>query len=259
MASVFPAWIIRDLDIYTVVMRINRFISQSGNLSRRAADAAIENGRVTINGRPAVLGDTIDPEKDNVCIDGREVRINRKWYLALNKPKFVVTTMSDPEGRPCIRSLIPERYQGVFPAGRLDFDAEGLIILTNDGDLAHGIHHPSFGVAKEYIVKLTPLAPREALEKMAQGVVLDGRKTRPAEVERIKDDARGTWVKIILRQGLKNQIKRMAQNVGLTVTSLKRVAVGPVHLKDLRPGQIRELTASEMALLAKMSKKPKVT
>jgi len=240
-------------------MRINRYISQSGNLSRRAADAAIENGRVTINGRRAVLGDTIDPYTDSVCIDGQPVHTARKWYLALNKPKFVVTTMSDPEGRPCIRSLIPPVYQGVFPAGRLDFDAEGLIILTNDGDLAHGIHHPSFGVAKEYIVRLTPVAPREALARMAQGVVLDGRRTRPAEVEHIKDDAQGTWVKIILRQGLKNQIKRMAASVGLTVASLKRVAVGPVRLKSLRPGQIRELSASERNLLDKMLKKPKVT
>ncbi|MEN6475101.1 MAG: pseudouridine synthase [Syntrophaceae bacterium] len=240
-------------------MRINRYISQSGNLSRRAADAAIEDGRITINGRRAVLGDTIDPERDIVCIDGQTVHTARKWYLALNKPKFVVTTMSDPEGRPCIRALIPPQYRGVFPVGRLDFDAEGLILLTNDGDLAHGIHHPAFSVAKEYIVRVTPAAPREALELMAQGVVLDGRRTRPAEVEHIRDDAQGTWVKIILRQGLKNQIKRMAASVGLTVTSLKRVAVGPVRLKDLRPGQIRELSVSERNLLDKMLKKPKVT
>lgn len=240
-------------------MRINRYISQSGNLSRRAADAAIESGRVTINGRRAVLGDTIDPEQDSVCIDGKAVGMSRKWYLALNKPKFVVTTMSDPEGRPCVRDFIPPNYQGVFPAGRLDFDAEGLIILTNDGDLANAIHHPSYSVAKEYIVRLTPVATPQALKQLGDGIVLDGRKTRPAEIERLKEDAQGTWVKIILRQGLKNQIKRMAASVGLTVISLKRVAVGPVRLKDLRPGQIRELSASERNLLDKMLKKPKVT
>ncbi|HQP31109.1 MAG TPA: pseudouridine synthase [Deltaproteobacteria bacterium] len=245
--------------IYTLLMRINRYISQSGSLSRRAADAAIESGRVTINGRRAVLGDTLDPEVDRVCIDGLAVRTGRKWYLALNKPRFVVTTLSDPEGRPCIRALIPKKYQGVFPAGRLDFDAEGLLILTNDGDMANAIHHPSYGVPKEYIVRLTPVASREALEQMAHGVVLDGRKTRPAEVERIRDDTGGTWVRIVLKQGLKNQIKRMAASVGLTVASLKRVAVGPVRLKDLRPGQIRELSASERKLLDKMLKKPKVT
>lgn len=240
------------------MMRINRYISQSGNLSRRAADAAIEGGRVTINGRRAVLGDTIDPERDNVCIDGKAVEISRKWYLALYKPKFVVTTMHDPEGRPCVRDLVPDRYQGVFPVGRLDFDAEGIIILTNDGEMANAIHHPSYSVAKEYIVRLTPAATQEALKEMGDGIVLDGRKTRPAEVERLRDDARGTWVRIVLRQGLKNQIKRMAASVGLTVTSLKRVAVGPVRLKGLRPGQIRELSGSERNLLDKMLKKPKV-
>jgi len=240
-------------------MRINRYISQSGILSRRAADEAVESGRVTINGRRAVLGDTIDPERDRVCVDGKAVGISGKWYLALNKPRFVVTTMHDPEGRPCVRDFIPPRYRGVFPAGRLDFDAEGLIILTNDGDLANAIHHPSYDIAKEYIVRLTPAASRQALELMAQGVVLDGRKTRPAEIERMREDAQGTWVKIILKQGLKNQIKRMAASVGLTVTSLKRVAVGPVRIADLRPGQIRELSASERKKLDKVLKKPKVT
>jgi 23S rRNA pseudouridine2605 synthase len=240
-------------------MRINRYISQAGSLSRRAADAAVADGRVHINGQRAKLGDTIDPERDTVFLDGAEVTAMTKWYLALNKPKFVVTTMHDPEGRPCVRDLIPPRYLGVFPAGRLDFDAEGLLILTNDGDLANAIHHPSYGVAKEYIVRLIPTASLQALKEMAVGIVLDGRKTRPAEVKRLKEDAHGTWVRIILRQGLKNQIKRMAEAVGLTVKSIQRVAVGPVKLMGLRPGEIRELTAAELTALNKILKKPKVT
>lgn len=241
------------------MMRINRYISQAGSLSRRAADTAIADGRISINGRTALLGDTVDPDRDTVLLDGVKVSAAPKWYLALNKPKFVITTMFDPEGRACVRDLIPSRYQGVFPAGRLDFDAEGLIILTNDGDLANAIHHPTFGLPKEYIVRLTPVASPQALQQLSAGIVLDGRKTRAAEVKRIKEDGHGTWIKITLRQGLKNQIKRMAEAVGLSVQSIRRVAVGPVQLKGLKPGEVRELTAAERMDLHKILRKQKVT
>lgn len=228
-------------------------------MARRAADVAIAAGRVTINNRPAVLGDTLDPACDTVAIDGKPLNIQPKWYLALNKPRYVLTTMHDPLGRRCIKELIPERYHGVFPVGRLDFDAEGLLILTNDGDLAHAIHHPSHNVPKEYIVRLTPTADRQALERMAKGVVLDGRPTRPAEIERLKDDQDGTRVRIVLRQGLRNQIKRMAEAVGVRVVSLVRIAVGPVRLQGLRPGECRPLTRAELTALYKMLKNQKVT
>lgn len=228
-------------------------------MARRAADAAIAQGRVTINGRTAVFGDMIDPAVDEVAVDGQSLRVQRKWYLALNKPKYVLTTMHDPHGRRCIKELIPKRYQGVFPVGRLDFDAEGLLLLTNDGDLAHAIHHPSYSVPKEYLVGLVPHAEREALERMAAGVMLDGRLTRAAEVERLADNAQGTRVRIVLRQGLKNQIKRMAEAVGLKVESLRRVSVGPVRLQGLRPGEIRELSRSELAALRKIIENQKVT
>jgi 23S rRNA pseudouridine2605 synthase len=240
-------------------MRINRYLAQTGWLSRRAADSVIQGGRVTINSRRAVLGDRVDPEQDEIRIDGKILTLQEKHYLALYKPKNVLTTLSDPCGRRCVRDLIPGQYRGVFPAGRLDFDAEGLIILTNDGDLAHAIHHPSFHVPKVYIVALCPKASDEALQQMAAGIILDGRKTRPAFIEHLKDDQRCTWVKITLRQGLKNQIKRMAQTLGLQAASIERIAIGPVDLKGMQPGDIRRLTRKELVALHKMLKNHKVT
>lgn len=237
--------------------RINRYVASTGAISRRKADQLIAEGRITINGRPAVLGDTIDPAGDRVAMDGRRLRSQSKVYLAFNKPKFVMTTLSDPEGRKCVKDLIPERYAGVFPVGRLDFDACGLLILTNDGDLANAIHHPSYGLPKVYVVEVEPRAPREALERMAAGVELDGQLTRAAKVERLRDTDGGSRIRITLRQGLKNQIKRMASAVDLKVTSIKRLSVGPVELGTLQPADIRELKEDELEALHKMLERHK--
>lgn len=235
-------------------VRINKYIASTGTISRRKADELILSGRVAVNGEKASPGITIDPEKDEVTIDGKAVRPQKTVYLAVYKPRNVLTTMHDPHGRPCIRDLIPKKYAGVFPVGRLDFDAEGLLILTNDGSLAQTLHHPSHDVPKTYIVKLIPKAEPEQLMKMQEGIELDGIKTRPAEVEPLRSHTRGSTVKITLRQGLKNQIKRMATAVGLKVTSIKRVSVGPVSLEGLSPGRVRELSSSETSKLRKMLK-----
>lgn len=235
-------------------VRINKYIASTGTLSRRKADELIGSGRVAVNGEKASPGEVIDPDKDKVTIDGRAVHPLKPVYLALYKPRNVVTTMHDPEGRPCIRDLIPKKYAGVFPIGRLDFDAEGLLLLTNDGGLAQTLHHPSHGVPKTYIVKLIPKAEPDQLKDMAEGIELDGKRTRRAEIEVVRSHARGSTLKIILRQGLKNQIKRMASAVGLKVTSIKRTSVGPVSLEGLHPGQIRELNSSEIGRLRKILK-----
>ena len=237
--------------------RINRYVASTGAISRRKADEMIAAGRVSINGRPAVLGDTVEPDRDRVELDGRPLKSQNKIYLALNKPKYVMTTMSDPEGRKCVSGLIPERYRGVFPVGRLDFDASGLLLLTNDGDLANEIHHPRYGLPKVYKVEVTPRATREALEQMAAGVMLDGRLTRSARVERLRDYDETSQLKITLRQGLKNQLKRMALAVDLKVTSIRRVSVGPIELGNLQAGEIRELKADELAALHKMLERHK--
>ena len=207
-----------------------------------------------INGRPASLGDSIDPESDLVTLDGKPVSPQKAVYLAMYKPRNVVTTMHDPEGRPCVRDHIPRKYAGVFPIGRLDFDAEGLLLLTNDGSLAHALHHPSFNVPKTYIVKVTPQARGGQIEAMSEGIDLDEGRTRPADIESLRTSSRGTTLKITLRQGLKNQIKRMAQAVGLKVSSIKRISVGPITLDDIHPGEVRELKPLEIQKLHKTLK-----
>jgi 23S rRNA pseudouridine2605 synthase len=240
-------------------IRINRFIASSGAISRRKADELILNGRVRINARKAVPGDIVDPASDEVMLDNKLISAQSLLYLAMYKPRLMLTSMSDPEGRACVKDLIPKRYLGVFPVGRLDFDAEGLLILTNDGNLAHTIHHPTFHVPKVYMVKVSPCPDTNALERMERGVYLDGIKTLPAKVQEVRHTASDSILRITLVQGLKNQIKRMAEAVGLKVVSIKRISVGPINLKGMSPGQIRELTSPERESLHKMLKKHKKT
>jgi 23S rRNA pseudouridine2605 synthase len=238
-------------------VRINRYIASTGAISRRKADDLVTQGRVKINNNKAVLGDTLDPDEDSVTLDGKDVTRQNTLLVAMYKPKFVLTTMDDPLGRPCIKDLIPKQLQGVFPVGRLDFDAEGLLILTNDGDLSHSLHHPSFHVPKVYLVNVTPKASPEAMEQMETGIFLDGRKTLPAKVTEEHAGHDGSTLRITLVQGLKNQIKRMAAQVGLRVESIKRISIGPVLLKGMSPGQIRQMGQSEEEALYKILKKHK--
>lgn len=235
-------------------VRINRYIASTGSISRRKADELILSGSVAVNGKKALLGDMVDPARDRVTINGKTVTPQQTHYLALYKPRNVVTTLHDPQGRPTVKEHIPRKYAGVFPVGRLDFDAEGLLLLTNDGELAHMLHHPSFNVPKTYLVKVIPSFRSEQLEKMRRGVELDGVPTRPAVVEEVRRHSRGATLRIVLRQGLKNQIKRMAEAVGLKVTSIKRVSVGPISLKGIVPGQVRELATFEVEQLRKLLK-----
>lgn len=248
-----------NIYIYAMQIRINRYLSQCGAMSRRAADEAVASGRVSVNGRTASVGESITPETDDIRLDGKELRQGRKYYLAAYKPKNMITSMRDPEGRECIRDIIPDKYKGVFPAGRLDYDAEGLLILTNDGALANAIHHPTHNIGKVYIVDLKPAASNEALKRMSEGLEIDGKITRRALVERLKDGKGKTTVRITLKQGLKNQIKRMAEAVGLNAASIKRIAIGPVILGGMKPRELRELNDLELRALINMQKKHKLT
>lgn len=235
-------------------VRINKYIASTGSISRRKADELLREGRVAVNGHTALLGDTITPDSDSVAIDGKPALPQKLVYLAMYKPRNVVTTLHDPEGRPCVKDLIPGRYDGVFPVGRLDFDAEGLLLLTNDGHLAHTLHHPSHNVPKTYIVSLTPKANPEHIQEMEEGVILDGKKTRSAQIDLLRHQDRGSLIRITLRQGLKNQIKRMAKAVGLQVVSIKRISVGPICVEGITPGQVRELKPLEIEKLHKILK-----
>ncbi len=241
------------------MVRINRFIASTGAISRRKADELIAQGRVKVNNKKAAVGDAVDPGIDVVTLDGRALTRQDTLLVAMYKPRYVLTTMSDPLGRPCIKDLIPRALQGIFPVGRLDFDAEGLLILTNDGDLSHSIHHPSFHVPKVYLVKVTPRATTGAIRQMESGIVLDGRKTLPATVVEEHGNPESSVLRITLVQGLKNQIKRMGAAVGLRVESIKRISIGPVRLKGMSSGQIRQLSQKEEADLHKILKKHKKT
>jgi len=240
-------------------IRINKFIASTGAISRRKADELILSGRVAINAHTAQIGENVDPDRDEVSIDGKIVLPQKITYLAMNKPRFVLTTMYDPQKRPCIKDLIPSKYSGVFPVGRLDFDAEGLLLLTNDGDLAHGIHHPSFNLTKTYIVTVKPRATHDQISTMCTGIYLDGKKTRQAQIEQLAAMSSESTLKITLAQGLNNQIKRMAIAVGLEVTSIRRISVGPIKIEGIPPGKVRELTPAEVSNLHKILNIHKIT
>lgn len=216
-----------------------------------------------VNGKLAVLGDRADPENDSVKVDQRRVRVETgpKTYLLLNKPKGYVTTVSDPEGRDTVLALLPGRLRRtVKPVGRLDVQTEGLLLLTDDGDLARLVTHPSTGCPKEYLVKVSGEPAPGKLEKLRGGVFLEGERTRPCEIERVsgtprREGAEGnTWLRVTLREGRSRQIRKMFASIGHPVSKLRRVAIGPVRDERLRPGDSRLLRAEEVAALQRLGK-----
>ena len=236
-------------------IRLQKILSGAGVASRRAAERLMAEGRVTVNGEVArELGTRADPEHDDIRVDGRAVRRDtRRVYLVLNKPRGYVTTRSDPEGRPTVLDLVPGRRDYVYPVGRLDYDSEGLLILTNDGDLAAALTHPSHEVAREYHARVRGIPDAHAIRRLARGVVLDGRKTAPAEVALIASavgqHADQALLSITLHEGRTRQVRRMCEVVGHPVVRLRRVRFGPLAAPDLKPGMCRPLTASEVDAL----------
>lgn len=211
-----------------------------------------------VNGRLAVLGDRADPQKDSVKVDDRRVRAGSgpKTYILLNKPKGYVTTVSDPEGRDTVLQLLPGRLRRtVKPVGRLDVQTEGLLLLTDDGELARLVTHPSTGCPKEYLVKVSGEPAAGRLEKLRRGVFLDGERTRPCGIERVsgtprREGAEGnTWLRVTLKEGKSRQIRRMFASIGHPVSKLRRVAIGPVRDERLRPGECRPLSPGEVEAL----------
>lgn len=210
-----------------------------------------------------MLGDRADPQKDSVKVDERRVRVSAgpKTYLLLYKPKGFVTTVSDPEGRDTVLELLPTRFRRtVKPVGRLDVQTEGLLLLTDDGDLARLVTHPSTGCPKEYMVKVSGEPAPGRLEKLRRGVFVDGERTRPCEIDRVsgtprREGAEGnTWLRVTLREGKSRQIRRMFASIGHPVSKLKRVAIGPIRDSGLRPGDSRPLSPDEVASLRRLGK-----
>jgi 23S rRNA pseudouridine2605 synthase len=212
-------------------------------------------GRVTVNGDVVrELGSKADPEADDIRVDGRAIRVaTPRLYFLLNKPRGYVTTRADPEGRPTVIDLLTGVHRYVYPVGRLDYDSEGLLLLTNDGELAARLTHPRHEIAREYHARVRGLPDAHALRRLSQGIVLDGRKTAPAEV-RLLDTAAGAardqaLVSITLHEGRTRQVRRMLEAVGHPVVRLRRVRIGPVSDPRLKLGGYRPLTASELRAL----------
>ena len=232
------------------VERLQRLLARAGYGSRRSCEELIIQGRVTLNGTVATLGDRADPVEDEVRVDGLEVNLdpNVKYY-AFHKPAGVVTTMSDPQGRPDIRAFVPEEGPRVFPVGRLDRDTEGLLLLTNDGDLANALMHPRFGVEKEYLAEVEGVPTPRHVGRLRRGVELEDGHAR-AKSARVagRSGDRGA-VRLVMTEGRKREVRRLLTAVGLPVTRLVRVRVGAIRLGGLPPGELRELTHDEVIAL----------
>lgn len=239
------------------IERLQKIIARAGFASRREAEELIRTGHVTVNGRTVTeLGTKADGEKDHVKVDGKLItRAETLRYIILNKPKEVMTTVSDPEGRRTVMDYIRGVKERIFPVGRLDFHSEGLILLTNDGDLAHKVSHPSNGSIKTYHVKVRGIPEERIIDKLRRGITLEGRRTLPCDIERLRttgrsDEAGNSWFEVKLREGRTQQIRKMFKAVGHPVAKLRRVSIGPISDESLSLGGWRELTRQEVRMLA---------
>jgi len=225
--------------------RLQKVLSRAGFGSRRACEELIAGGRVTVGGRVAHLGRRVDPEADAIAVDGIAVAVRSGLvYYLLNKPRGVVTTARDPQGRPTVVDLLPLEPR-VFPVGRLDADTEGLLVATNDGDLAHRLTHPSFGVDKQYLAEVVGTPSPGTVRRLRDGVRLDDGPTAPARVSLVAP----TVLRLTIHEGRNRQVRRMCEAVGHPVVRLVRTRVGPVADRTLAPGAWRPLTAAEVRAL----------
>lgn len=233
--------------------RLQKYLARAGVASRRQAEEYIKKGLVTVNGQLITeMGYKIDPARDQVKIDGKIVKRSEELvYLLLNKPPLVVTTLHDPQQRTKVSDLLPGVEQRVYPVGRLDYESEGLLLLTNDGELAYRLTHPGYKIPKTYLVKVRGNPSREATRMLREGVVLEEGPTQPALVKILKISKGSVLLEITIREGRNRQIRRMCDYVGHPVTALQRIRLGPLALGDLPLGQYRSLTKREIAALKK--------
>lgn len=231
--------------------RVQKFLSRAGVASRRAAEELIVAGRVSVNGEPVTsLGHKITPGVDEVRVDGVLAEPPEQlWYLLLNKPAGVVTTLDDPQGRPTVASFVPQGAPRLFPVGRLDFATTGLLLLTNDGDLAHLLMHPRHHVPKVYRAEVDGVPDVCDMRALREGIDLDDGRTAPAEARIIERHSTSAVVELTLREGRKRQVRRMLSAVGHPVRLLTRVAYGPIVLGHLAEGSVRALSTAEVAAL----------
>jgi 23S rRNA pseudouridine2605 synthase len=230
--------------------RLQKILSQAGVTSRRQAEKYIVEGRVSVNGTPVTeLGSKADLERDHIKVDGRLIHAPKhQVYIALHKPNNTVTTVSDPQHRATVMDLLHGVKERVYPVGRLDYHSEGLLLLTNDGELANAITSASTHLVKTYVVKANGALSTDQEQKFREGVPLSGRRTLPAGLKLIRDAA-NPWYEVRLYEGRNNQIRMMFKHFGRLVEKLRRVRIGPIELGPLKPGQFRYLTLDEMQKL----------
>lgn len=235
--------------------RLQKVLAKAGIASRRAAEQLILEGRVRVNGTVVQeLGSRVDPSRDAVKVDGRRIPAipTTPVYLMLNKPRGYVTTLRDPQRRPTVLDLVKEVKRRVYPVGRLDFNSEGLLLLTDDGDLARDLMHPRSHVRKTYLVKVRGRPDPATLERLARGIVLEGRRTLPAEIRMVRPEP-NSWLEVTVMEGRKHQVRNMLRAVGHPVAKLKRIGYAGLSLGDLSPGAMRALTSRERAALKRAS------
>ncbi len=231
-------------------VRLQKMLADCGVASRRKAEEMISAGEVKVNGITAKIGDKVDPKKDKVSVNGRllDTRV-KPVYLMLNKPRGFITTMSDEMDRKGVAELIKDVPERIYPVGRLDRESEGLLLMTNDGEFANAMTNPSLHIPKTYRVTVHPSISEDQLTQIAVGIVIDGRKTAPAKVNVLSQEAGRVVLEIVLYEGRNRQIRKMCEELGLEVARLKRIAVGPVKLGMLQPGTWRSLTSEEVKKL----------
>jgi len=235
-------------------IRLQKFLADSGVASRRKSEELIADGKVRVNGRVAQIGDKVDPRHDDVSVSGRKIaRENSYVYLALNKPRGYVTTMSDEMDRRCVAELVADVGKRVYPVGRLDRDSEGLLLFTNDGEFANAMTHPSRHISKTYRVSVRPKITEDQLTVLTSSLMIDGRKTLPADVRIVSSEADKSVLEIVLYEGRNRQIRRLCEEAGLETVRLKRIAIGQLKLSGLKVGEYRSLTHDEVSLLKRQS------
>lgn len=232
--------------------RLQKALASAGVCSRRAAERLMAQGRVRVNGSVVTRpGSQVDPSRDSIAVDGKRIpkTSRQKIYLMLNKPRSCVTTLADPEGRPTVGDLIRTVRSRVFPVGRLDFDSEGLLLVTNDGDLARDLMHPGTGVEKTYTVKVRGRPDQNTLRRLTRGISLDGRKATSSRLRLLKTSgsSANSWLEVTVLEGRKHLVRRMLQSVGHPVLKLRRTRYDGIRLGKLAAGTFRHLTARELA------------
>jgi 23S rRNA pseudouridine2605 synthase len=227
-------------------MRIHKYMAHAGVSSRRAAEKMVEDGEVMINGHKAKIGEIVESDHDKVTVGGKPTKLGDMYlYYLVNKPRQVVSTVKDPDGRRTVASLVPQGTR-LYPVGRLDYESEGLMLLTNDGELAFHLTHPSFEIEKKYRVLVKGVMGEKSVGYLEQGVTIEGKKTAAAKVAIVESQENNTWIDITIHEGRNRQVRKMCEAVGYPVLRLIRTNLGPWELGDLPSGKSRQLKQSEI-------------